>query len=187
MIQDYINSLIDTYFQVCKEHPSSRGSWKRLMKWRADFQAFSEDTFRKWLASRSAATVNHLLDAGMDAASEQKIIKSLECELESFFHLRWKYYERRLVLPLWIISAGAILWISIHSICIISGRDLTWTMSYLSCLVGGLCIGFAGILFYLDPTNRLGMSRLFISHYFVEAESQWKELQSQKIKVNKEQ
>lgn len=155
------------------------------MKWKADFQLFAEDTFRKWLASRSAATVNHLLDAGMEATDEQQLVKMLERELESFFHLRWAQYCKNLVLPLWSITTGVILWIIVLAVCVVKSPDWIWTVSCLCCLTGGLCIGLAGILFYLAPNNRLGMSRWFISYCFVEAEAQWKKIQSQEIKFKR--
>ena len=185
MIQDYVNRLIDAYFQACEEHTPCRGSWKSLMKWKADFQLFAEDTFRKWLASRSAATVNHLLDAGMDAADEQGLIKMLESELESFFHLRWDQYCKNLVLPLWIITTGVILLTILLAVCVVKSPNWIWTVSCLCYLTGGLCFGLVGTLFYLDPKNRLGMSRWFISHFFVEAESQWEKLQDKEIKLKR--
>ena len=185
MIQDYVKRLIDAYFQACEERIPSRGSWKSLIKWKADFQLFAEDTFRKWLASRSGATVNHLLDAGMDAADEQRLVKMLECDLETFFHLRWNQYCKNLVFPLWIIATGAILWAIVLAVCVVKSPDWIWRISCLCCLTSGVCIGLAGILFYLDPKNRLGMSRWFISHYFVEAESQWEKRQDQEIKLKR--
>lgn len=155
------------------------------MKWKADFQLFAEDTFRKWLASRSAATVNRLLDAGMDASDEQELVKMLECELESFFHLRWGQYCKNLVFPLWIITTGVILLTISLAVCVAKSSDWIWTMSCLCSLSAGLCIGLAGILFYSDPKNRLGMSRWFISKFFVEAESQWEHLQDKEIKFKR--
>ena len=146
---------------------------------------FAEDTFRKWLASRSAATVNHLLDAGMEATDEQQLVKMLECEMEAFFYLRWNQYCKNLVLPLWIITTGVALWAIALAVGVVKSPDWIWTISCLCCLSGGLCIGLAGILFYLDPKNRLRMSRWFISHYFAEAEAQWKKLQDQEIKLNR--
>lgn len=177
MICDFINDLIDDYFRSRVARLDARGSWKGRRSWNADFRSFFEDVFRKWLASRSASTVNQLLDEGFCASDEQRIVRTLEDELDSFFRGRVKETARTSLLQIRSLVMGMSLWTIIFCVLAEMSSSVGLMASYLSCLIGGVCLGLAGILSCLNPKCCLNASRRFVERFFVDAELKWTNLE----------
>ena len=150
-------------------------------RWEKSIRDFSDGIFRKWVTSRSAQTVNHLLDNGLATRDEQMIVKSLEQELNSYFDSALDAFLRALLVPIKRVFVGISLWIMILLALFLCSPDLVWRFSVFCFLVAGICFSSAIILHLIDNNTLSGKSKRFLIQFFVDAESRWVKLQQQFI------
>ena len=156
------------------------------MRWERGAHGFSEDIFRKWLASRSATAVNQLLDAGIATRDEQKIVKSLEHELSLFFDSSLGSFFKSLratALSAWV---GVLLPPPILLTLFICFSNRMGKFTAICILVGWICFSAAAILHSVDRNTLSRKSKRCLVQFFVDAENNWMDLQQQYIQQDKD-
>lgn len=181
MIKEFINSKIDDFFggQDTTAHSYMFGD--DFQRWEKNIRDFSDGIFRKWVTSRSAKTVNHLLDNGIATRDEQMIVKRLEQELNSYFDSALDAFLRSLSVPIKRVFVGISLWIVILFALFLYNSDWALRFSVICLLVAGICFSAAIILHLVDSNTLSRKSKRFLVQFFVDAENRWVKLQQQFI------
>ena len=186
MIKEFIHSEIDDLFGSKDALAHSYEFGEKFTRWERVVHGFSEDIFRKWLASRSATAVNQLLDAGIATRDEQKIVKSLEHELSLFFDSSLGSFFKSLRVPALSAWAGMLLGTPILITLFICCSNRMWKFSTICILVGWICFSAATILHSVDRNTLSRKVKRFLVQFFVDAENKWMDLQKQYIQQDKD-
>lgn len=181
MIKEFISSKIDDFFGSLDTTVHAYMFGDAFIRWERNIRDFSDEIFRKWVVSRSAKAVNHLLDDGLATCDEQKIVKRLEQELNSYFDSALGSFFRSLLVPIKSAFVGAFLWIVVTLALFVYCSNYVWRFAVICLLVAGICFSAAIILHLVDRNTLSRKSKHFLVQFFVEAENRWMKLQQQYI------
>ncbi|MGN0867205.1 MAG: hypothetical protein ACI4SG_05965 [Oligosphaeraceae bacterium] len=181
MLAEFLNKTINSFFQKQEEIPVSIWRKSYLKRWKVDFHLFFEDTFRKWVASRSGESVNYLLDKGLSSSDEQMIVKKLEKDSWDYSISSWMCFSKSLFFPPKLILLFLMFSLMTLVFPFIYSSDVIWKLSFLCQIVACLSGAVAGILFFISKKYILIKSKRFVTRFFEDAERMWGENQEQQI------
>ena len=181
MITDFLDKTISCFFQEQEEITDSIWRKSHRKRWKIDFHLFFEDTFRKWVASRSGESVNYLLDKGLSSSDEQIIVKKLEKDSWDYSNSCWACFSKSLFLPPKLILLFLVLCLMTLVFLCVYSSDVTWKLSFLCQIVACLSGSTAGILYFISQKNILTKSKSFVTLFFEDVERKWDENQEQQI------
>lgn len=182
MIEEFIKSKIDEFFEEQDTTVHSYLFCDDFKRWESGIRDFSDGIFRKWLASRSAKTVNQMLDDGFATRDEQKIVKRLEQEQQSYFDSVLDLFLRSLLVPIKRVFVGIFLWIVVSLALFLYCSENVWRFALICFVVAGICFSAAIILHLIDSNTLSRKSKRFLVQFFADAETRWGKLQQQFIK-----
>lgn len=179
-ITEYIERKTKSFFDEQKSDvPPSRHLLNDLKRWKIDFRDFTEDIFKKWLASRSAVAVNQLLDDGLSAEDEQVIVKKLENELSNYFDFCLNSFFASLLTPFRYLWIGIFVWsVLLGALAYSCFPTSVERLSIVNFWIAGVSLFGAKTLTLIQKKNLVKRSERFIENFFIEAEKKWVEDQN---------
>lgn len=185
MIKKFIDAEIDAFFKE-KTSCHDLGYFKFCRRWQKDFKCFAEDLFRKWRASRSASSVNKLLDDGMSASQEQCVVQALEEDSTKYFDITVASFEKAIWRPIKWLCITLILLTVLFGIMLKQTTNVLWSVTWINLWIAVFCLLWARILFLISPKVLFKKSYNFIKSFFDDAEMRWAKLQEQYMDSDKE-